>query len=262
MNLEKTLFRDSSSTAAYDEKHQEEDSIAEPPTRATRNRAVREAVEKKDWYFLRDLSNQPGGFQDARSVAWPFLLHVTSTPEEAREVKEEAETSQDGQPSSAPVPHSPHRDERQVSLDTNRAFVHYPVENQQRKVKRKKQLTELILSVLERHPQLSYFQDEEAWHLLRECALKITLHRARDAMGVGLEPLTGQLRILRRLIRLADPELAILIEDTSPLPYWAISPLMTLYTHDLPTLALAQRVMDWILARPPNAVIYLVAAVS
>lgn len=81
-------------------------------------------------------------------------------------------------------------------------------------------------------------------------------------MGIGLEPLTGQLRILRRLIRVADPELAILIEESSPLPYWAISPLMTLYTHDLPTLALAQRVMDWILARPPDAVIYLVAAVS
>jgi hypothetical protein len=81
-------------------------------------------------------------------------------------------------------------------------------------------------------------------------------------MGVGLEPLTGQLRILRRLLRLVDPQFAILIEETSPLPYWAISPLMTLYTHDLPTLALAQRVMDWILSRPPDAVIYLVAAVS
>jgi hypothetical protein len=81
-------------------------------------------------------------------------------------------------------------------------------------------------------------------------------------MGAGLEPLTGQLRILRRLLRIADPELATLIEETAPVPYWAISPLMTLYTHDLPTLELAQRVMDWVLCRPPDAVIYLVAAVS
>ncbi|CAE7087526.1 unnamed protein product [Rhizoctonia solani] len=276
MALEKNISQDSFTEYAYDEKHLAED---EPQTRETRNRAVREAVEKGDLYSLRMLSKEPGGFQDARSVAWPFLLHVNNAPNKTHEPKEETGNSQDDQPSSAPVPRSPHRDERQVGLDTNRAFVHYPVESQQRKEKRKKQLTELILSVLERHPQLSYFQgyhdilstlqltlhpslerDEEAWHLLRECALKITLHRARDAMGVGLEPLTGQLRILRRLLRIADPELAILIEDASPLPYWAISPLMTLYTHDLPTLALAQRVMDWILARPPNAVIYLVAA--
>ncbi|EUC66844.1 Rab-GTPase-TBC domain protein [Rhizoctonia solani AG-3 Rhs1AP] len=275
MALKKTLSQDSFPKGAYDEKHPTEDSIGQPQTRATRNRAICEAAEKGDLYSLRELSRQPGGFQDARSVAWPFLLHVRCTPEEVRELEEE-ESGQDGQ-SSAP-PRSPHRDERQVGLDTNRAFVHYPVESQQCKEKRKKQLTELILNVLQRHPQLSYFQgyhdilstlqltlhpslekDAKAWHLLRECALKITLHRARDAMGVGLEPLTGQLRILRRLIRLADPELAILIEDASPLPYWAISPLMTLYTHDLPTLALAQRVMDWVLARPPDAVIYLVA---
>ncbi|CAE6450049.1 unnamed protein product [Rhizoctonia solani] len=169
---------------------------------------------------------------------------------------------------------------REYLTGTNDKLVSTPTEqSQQHKEKRKKQLTELILGVLERRPQLSYFQgyhdilstlqltlhpsldkDTEAWQLLQECAIKITLHRARDAMGAGLEPLTGQLRILRRLIRLADPDLAILIEEASPLPYWAISPLMTLYTHDLPTLALAQRVMDWMLARPPNAVIYLVAA--
>ncbi|CAE6448358.1 unnamed protein product [Rhizoctonia solani] len=275
MTLEKVLPQGSFATDTYDEKH----SINEPPTRATRNRAVREAVAKGDLYSLRDLSKKPGGFQDARSVAWPFLLHVKTTPEEVNELKKEPDRNKGGESSTSPVSHSPHRDERQVGLDTNRAFVHYPVESQQRKDKRKKQLTELIIGVLERHPQLSYFQgyhdilstlqltlhpsvekDEEAWHLLRECALKITLHRARDAMGAGLEPLTGQLRILRRLIRLADPEFAMLIEEASPLPYWAISPLMTLYTHDLPTLELAQRVMDWVLARPPDAVIYLVAA--
>ncbi len=110
------------------------------------------------------------------------------------------------------------------------------------------------------HPSLD--TDEEVFRTLHACALKISLYRARDAMGAGLEPLTGQLRLLRRLLRLADPELAMLIEEATSMPYWAISPLMTLYTHDLPTLELAQRVMDWILCRPPDAVIYLVVAVS
>lgn len=269
---------------SLDEKRSPVRPAGERITRTARDKAVRDAVARKDWDLLVELSAQPGGFQEARSVAWPFLLHVEDARDKLdREVKEEAD-NQDGQqspslaPSPAPSP-APHRDERQVSLDTNRAFVHYPVESQQRKDKRKKQLTDLILGVLNRRQQLSYFQgyhdilstlqltlhpsvetDPKTFHLLQECAVKISLHRARDAMGSGLEPLTGQLRILRRLLRIADPELAMLIEEASPLPYWAISPLMTLYTHDLPTLALAQRVMDWVLARPPDAVIYLVAA--
>ncbi|KAH7345032.1 rab-GTPase-TBC domain-containing protein [Rhizoctonia solani] len=251
MTLEKAVSPDSFATDTYDEKR----SIGEPPTRATRDRAVREAVKKGDLYSLRDMSKQPGGFQDARSVAWPFLLHVKSTPKEVDKLKEEPVRNKDGESSSTSASHSPHRDERQVGLDTNRAFVHYPVENQQRKNKRKRQLTELILSVLERHPQLSYFQ---GYHDILS-TLQLTLHPSLEK-DEEIEPLTGQLRILRRLIRLADPEFAILIEEASPLPYWAISPLMTLYTHDLPTLELAQRVMDWVLARPPHAVIYLVAA--
>ncbi|KAG9086468.1 hypothetical protein FRC06_003071 [Ceratobasidium sp. 370] len=245
--------------------------------RAARNEAVRDAVEAKDWDSLLYLSSQPGGFQEARTVAWPFLLHATSSTAAANVEKENVDECIEKK--SAPATPKPHRDERQVGLDTNRAFVHYPIENQQSKDRRKKQLTDIILGVLEQRPQLSYFQgyhdiistlqltlhpsldtNEEAFRILHACALKISLHRARDAMGAGLEPLTGQLRILRRLLRLADPELAELIEEATPLPYWAISPLMTLYTHDLPSLELAQRVMDWILCRPPDAVIYLVAA--
>ncbi|KAG8688412.1 hypothetical protein FRC08_011448 [Ceratobasidium sp. 394] len=247
--------------------------------RAARNKAVKDAVEAKDWDTLLHLSSQPGGFQEARAVAWPFLLHATSSGSVAGVEKEILD--EDIEKKLQPANPKPHRDERQVVLDTNRAFVHYPIENQQSKARRKKQLTDIILGVLERRQQLSYFQgyhdiistlqltlhplldtDEEAFRVLHACAVKISLHRARDAMGAGLEPLTGQLRILRRLLWLADPELARLIEEATPLPYWAISPLMTLYTHDLPTLELAQRVMDWILCRPPDAVIYLVATLT
>ncbi|KAG8752447.1 hypothetical protein FRC12_011952 [Ceratobasidium sp. 428] len=251
--------------------------VAPLSQRAARNKAVIDAVENKDWDTLAYLSSQPGGFQEARTIAWPFLLHAASTTIGLDEkIDRDDEHTEEKPHLEAP---KPHRDERQVGLDTNRAFVHYPIESQQSKDRRKKQLTRLILEVLERRPQLSYFQgyhdiistlqltlhpsldvDDEAFRILRACAIKISLHRARDAMGAGLEPLTGQLRILRRLLHLADPELAALIEETTPLPYWAISPLMTLYTHDLPTLELAQRVMDWILCRPPDAVIYLVAA--
>jgi hypothetical protein len=63
---QQTLFLEDSS----DEKHSMLDSALEPPTRATRDRAVRVAVERRDWDVLAELSSQPGGFQEARSVAW------------------------------------------------------------------------------------------------------------------------------------------------------------------------------------------------
>lgn len=48
----------------------------------------------------------------------------------------------------------------------------------------------------------------------------------------------------------------------SPLPYAALSHLLTLFAHATPTLPLIQHIFDYIFARPPLIVVYLVAAVS
>ena len=47
----------------------------------------------------------------------------------------------------------------------------------------------------------------------------------------------------------------------TPLPYPAVSHLLTLFSHDIPSLPLAQHVFDYLLSRPPIAVVYLAAAV-
>lgn len=52
-----------------------------------------------------------------------------------------------------------------------------------------------------------------------------------------------------------------LCDSASPLPYFALSHLLTLFSHDMATLPLTQHAFDWILVRPPIAVIYLCAAV-
>lgn len=96
---------------------------------------------------------------------------------------------------------------------------------------------------------------------IQGCIEKLSLHRLRDAMGEGLGPLLGGLRILRRLIRLADPSFSELLEKTSPLPYFALSNTLTLLSHDVPTLSLIQHVFDYLLARPPVAILYLEAAI-
>jgi hypothetical protein len=49
---------------------------------------------------------------------------------------------------------------------------------------------------------------------------------------------------------------------SSPLPFYALSNLLTLFSHDMPTLPLIQHVFDFLLCRPPIAAVYLAAAVS
>jgi len=168
---------------------------------------------------------------------------------------------------------SPHPDEHQVQLDTNRSFVLYPPVDgspAQKKVLQE-DLLGIILGVLRKRPLLRYFQ---GYHdiitvlfltlppeLVLACAEKLSLHRLRDSMGKGLEPLMGQLRILKRLLRMVDPPYAALLEKNAPLPYYALSNLLTLFSHDIPTLSLIQHVFDWVLCRPAVASIWLAAAV-
>lgn len=50
------------------------------------------------------------------------------------------------------------------------------------------------------------------------------------------------------------------VRDT-PLPYFALSNLLTTFSHDVPTLPLIQHIFDYLLCRAPIASVYLIAAV-
>ncbi|KAG8882245.1 hypothetical protein FRB98_003849 [Tulasnella sp. 332] len=256
---------------------------------------VRFAIAQADWHRFRELSVHPGGFGvEGRKEAWPFLLHAnekglsefvvpkqartheakpvtTLTPESDASVPKdtEADAPEDGSI-------NPHPDERQVKLDTDRSFVMYPQGSDKEKLTRQSQLYKVIVAVLRKRRKLGYFQ---GYHdiisvlyltlpdsgqvlspLLVSCSEKISLHRLRDAMGAGLEPLVGFLRILKRLLRESNPELAQIVESSSPLPYFALSNLLTLFSHDVATLPLIQRIFDFLLCRAPIFVVYLEAA--
>ncbi|KAH8979834.1 rab-GTPase-TBC domain-containing protein [Lactarius akahatsu] len=215
-----------------------------------------------DWDILRLQSLAPGGFGIARAYIWPKLLHVHMNP---LQIKEIPETQNEPEP---------HRDERQIRLDTDRSFVLYPVDDgpDDGRVARQAELNNLIVQLFRRHPGLNYFQ---GFHdiatvlqltLPPELALpsleKLSLHRLRDSMGHTLEPLTALMLILQRLLRLADPPYAALLEDHAPLPYAALPHLLTLLAHATPTLPLIQHIFDYLLVRSPLAIVYLVAAIT
>ncbi|KAG8803254.1 hypothetical protein FRC18_007349, partial [Serendipita sp. 400] len=90
---------------------------AENP-KLSREDEVRSAISLGNWARLRELSLLPGGFGEARVDAWMFLLNVPTKrvqPEHSDEANTEVE---------------PHKDERQVGLDTDRSFVLYPVDKE------------------------------------------------------------------------------------------------------------------------------------
>ncbi|KAF8512553.1 rab-GTPase-TBC domain-containing protein [Hysterangium stoloniferum] len=216
-------------------------------------------MSNNDIVKLQELSLSPGGFGSRRKDVWcPLFEESTLLTSSFQFLRDDL---------------SPHPDEHQVQLDTNRSFVLYPAvdgSTAQKKVLQK-DLHDIILGVLRKRPSLRYFQ---GYHdiitvlfltlppeLVLPCAEKLSLHRLRDSMGKGLEPLVGQLRILKRLLRITDPPYAATLEKNASLPYYALSNLLTLFSHDIPTLSLIQQVFDWVLCRPPVASVWLAAAV-
>ncbi|TFY64550.1 hypothetical protein EVG20_g5909, partial [Dentipellis fragilis] len=183
-----------------------------------------------------------------------------------------------------------------TSLPLPLLFAPAEQENPTDRTQRQHALHALIVQVFRRHPGLSYFQGYHDIitvllltlppHAQLRAAERLSLHRLRDSMGRTLEPLVGLLRyvrehyitsiiffstyaygraisgrVLQRLLHLADPAYAALLEEQAPLPYPALSHLLTLFAHDVPTLPLAQHIFDYLFARPPIAVVYLAAAV-
>ena len=47
-----------------------------------------------------------------------------------------------------------------------------------------------------------------------------------------------------------------------PTPYYALSNLLTLFSHDMPTLPLIQHTYDYLFVRPPVACVYVAAVVG
>ncbi|KAF9051639.1 rab-GTPase-TBC domain-containing protein [Panaeolus papilionaceus] len=224
---------------------------------------TKDKKERLDWDALRQQSLRPGGFGDDRVNIWPRLLHV---PRDHIAPKEDA-TKED---STEPQPEQSHQDERQISLDTDRSFVLYPVDSSYDRETLQAALHKLLVQLFRQRPKLSYFQ---GYHdivtvifltlppeLHVACVEKLSLHRLRDSMGAGLEPVLGLLRVTKNILRLADPEYSALLEENAQLPFYALSNLLTLFSHDMPTLSLIQHVFDYLLCRPPIAVVYLATA--
>lgn len=164
----------------------------------------------------------------------------------------------------------PHKDEDQVQLDVDRAFVYYPdYPTDRERTSSKASLSNLILSVLRRHPFLHYFQ---GYHDIAQVFLlvlpprlrspavaRLSLLRIRDFMLPNLTAAIAQLRLILPILRAADPTLYAHLSQVDP--YFALSGCLTMYAHDIQSQAEITRLFDVLLAREPVFSVYMFAQI-
>ncbi|KAK3352347.1 rab-GTPase-TBC domain-containing protein [Lasiosphaeria hispida] len=257
---------DDSSEASLREKNTSEGDVAAAAA-AAKEHNILEACRRRNLGDLRILAESPGGFltDKIRQQAWPVLLGLPSGyTDESKTLTPQATEAA----SWRKLPR--HRDEDQVQLDVNRAFIYYPNhKNEAELASQKDELSDLIVEVLRRHPYLCYFQ---GYHDICQVLLlvlpapvrapavaRLSALRIRDFMLPTLAPAVHQLRLIPDILLAADPTLWRHLASTEP--FFALSGTLTMYAHDITTLGEITRLFDVLLAREPVFSVYMFAAI-
>ncbi|KAF2194288.1 hypothetical protein K469DRAFT_195486 [Zopfia rhizophila CBS 207.26] len=227
---------------------------AEKEEKASR---IAAAARDRNLSALIDLATSRYGLvnDSLRRTAWPILLGYSN------------DTPRDRTPwSSLPA----HRDENQVALDVNRAFVYYPNGESDRQLdRRKEELSDVIVEVLRRHPVLYYFQ---GYHDIVQVFLlvlgaqeapaavtRLSLLRIRDFMLPSLDPAISHLELLHPIIKTADPVLYNHLPKMQP--FFALAGTTTLFAHLIQEYGDIARLFDFFLARDAVIPVYFFAVV-
>ncbi|KAF2225037.1 rab-GTPase-TBC domain-containing protein, partial [Elsinoe ampelina] len=214
------------------------------------------ACGERDLQTLADLSATSGGFieDEIRRQVWPILLGSDTVPVLSDDWK------------SLP----PHKEESQVALDVNRAFVYYP-RNEPESIlaTRRTALTTLIISTLRLHPTLSYFQ---GYHDIAQVLLlvlglpsaqtalpRLSLLKIRDFLLPTLNGTNNQLTLLIPLLHTSDPVICKHIAACQP--FFALAAVLTMFAHDIDDYTTIARLFDYLLAQPSLQLIYMFAAI-
>jgi hypothetical protein len=216
-----------------------------------------------DFNALRQLSRQPGGFQnnEIRKVVWPVLLGVG-----------EADVRKDF----ANLVDTSHRDVQQIDSDVDRSLWKQDVVltwTQERREEERKKMTILINAVLSSNPSLHYYQgfhdvvsvfflvledDPLAFSCLEALASDFIL----DNMRENFESVIEFMKLIFVVVEEIDQELHSYLLAAKAEPFFSISWLLTWFAHDISKLEDIARVYDAMLCSQPSYIVYLCSAVS
>jgi hypothetical protein len=136
-------------------------------------------------------------------------------------------------------------------------------------LKKKDQLSDLIVQILRNYPMLCYFQ---GYHDIVQVLLlvlgdqkaalamaRVSLFRIRDYMLPSLTPALKHLQLIPAIVGTLDPTLWGHLANIQP--FFALASTLTLYAHDIQEYSDIARLFDFLLAREPVVAIYLFAAI-
>lgn len=215
-------------------------------------------LDANDIERLRVLTFTQDGLvnSEIRSRAWPLLIGMDSFLDiYLNEISKQERTD------------IQHKDSEQVLKDVERSFISNEFESDIELQNLRFRLNRLILRVLSSIPGINYYQgyhdigamvilnfnnDDEAFKFF----YILTLRYLRDHMMKGIEPTMKQLEIVPDLIKRLDHELYEVIELVKPV--YSISPIITLFTHDIMNLNNLSIIWDFILSYDdPQLIIYI-----
>ncbi|KAK5581703.1 hypothetical protein RB653_001740 [Dictyostelium firmibasis] len=160
-----------------------------------------------------------------------------------------------------------HKDTDQVSKDVERSMWRFTKGNSQLRNRKKPELTRIVNGVLSIHPQLYYFQ---GYHEIASVLLLITderlafamlerlsIYHFNDCMLPNFAEVLKVLNLIFPLISMVDQQVYNFLIKSQVQPMFAISWILTWFSHNLDELDIAARVYDYLLSAHPMASIYL-----
>lgn len=216
------------------------------------------ALVAQDLEVLREIGRTKGFPLNSRREIWKRVLGISE---------------QAIGPGKLPVSSGqvdPHRDEKQVLLDTNRTqSICFPEDMGAIDLsKLKLDLPEGICNVLRHNPWLYYYQ---GYHDIAQIVMivmgrhegpaaleAISVTFLRDFMLSTLAPSMSMLRLVHQIIAIVDPPYFRALHGIEP--YYAISSLLTWWTHSTSKFDTACRMLDFLLCSEPVMILYTIAA--
>ncbi|XP_029773341.1 TBC1 domain family member 20 isoform X2 [Suricata suricatta] len=208
---------------------------------------------------LRRMAISEGGLltDEIRQKVWPKLLNVNTSDLPPISGKDLRQVSKDYQ---------------QVLLDVRRSLRRFPpgMPDEQREGLQE-ELIDIILLVLERNPQLHYYQGYHdivvtfllvvGERLATSLVEKLSTHHLRDFMDPTMDNTKHILNCLMPIIDQVNPELHDFMQSAEVGTIFALSWLITWFGHVLSDFRHVVRLYDFFLACHPLMPIYFAAVI-
>ncbi|KAG1051764.1 hypothetical protein G6F43_006054 [Rhizopus delemar] len=225
--------------------------------RAKQVENILKAISNKDLEQLKKLARQPEGFvhDHIRKYVWPILLHT----QHGNYIVEKGSEKDLADP-------------LQIAKDVERSLYYYPQDiSPVLKAQKQQELHCMLVEILWRNPNLKYYQ---GFHDICTCFLlvlgkkaaipaaeNVALFFLRDAMMDSLEPISKQLRLMSSIIEYEDSELTSFLERCNVMPYYAISWILTWFSHDFEKYEKIVRLFDLFISSEAIMPVYLSSAI-